>query len=326
MDTLLEMLIDSDYITGEVICDKLKMTRAAVWKRIEKLRKDGYVIEGVNKKGYCLQGVSNSILPAIIKKELKTKWAGRGEIVYSKEMTSTNRIAKEKGHEGLPHGSVVICEHQTAGKGRLGRVWDDESGVALTHTLLLRPNLAIEQVALCTLACALSMAEAIETIAPSVEVGIKWPNDLIINGKKCAGILSEMTADMDGLQFLILGVGVNVNQSSFSEELQDKAISISMATNGQIHCRRELLLAYLKQIEIHMDELCSDGLSAMMDSYSKRSATLGKVVNVIGMKESFIGEAISIDDTGALIVKDEQGENRRVLAGDVSVRGLLGYV
>ena len=325
MDIVLQMLIENETISGEEMKEKLQMSRAAIWKRIEKLRQEGYCIQANGKKGYCLVPQFNSLLPAEIKKELNTKWAGQGKIYYKKEMISTNIIAKEMGNEDALHGSFAICEHQTKGRGRFQRQWVDNNGEALMHSLLIRPKMNMQNIQLCTLACALSMAEAISYTYEIEDVKIKWPNDIIVNKKKCAGILSEMSVDLDGIQFIVLGIGVNVNQTEFDEELKDRAISLKIVTGANNLCRRTLLQNYFRNIEKYIDMIENNKIKEFIHLYREASITLQKFVKVSTVNESWVGKAVDVDETGALLVLNEQEELVRVLSGDVSVRGLLDY-
>lgn len=330
-EPLLSMLSTTDYISGEKLCAQLNMTRGAVWKRMEKLRLEGYDIVSGGKKGYILSPKPDSLLPGYIHKALNTRWAGRGAVDYAQEMNSTNTRLKAMAQEGAPKGSLAVCELQTAGRGRMQRSWVAGQGEALTQSLLLKPALTMEQAPLCMLAAAVAVAQAIAAVCPSLSPGIKWPNDVVLGGKKCVGILSEIAADMDGVQYVVMGVGVNVNQLDFPQELAEKATSLLKELRhddpaAQPLCRRELLCAYLAQMECAMDALESQGLPGIMDDYRRRSVTLGARVRVIGTNSAFEGVAEDIDGTGALLVRDEGDTLRRVLSGDVSVRGLMGYV
>lgn len=266
-------------------------------------------------------------MKAYLEKHLTTKWAGRGEIRHEERMASTNLRAKEMARAGAAHGSLAVCDDQTAGRGRMQRTWDTPAGQALTQSMVLRPKLRLEQAALITLAAAVASAQAIEDVCPELSVGIKWPNDGILNGRKVFGILSEMAVADGRLDYVVPGVGVNVNQTSFDGELKEKATSMRMELPpeaGEID-RRALMCAYLVRMEKAMDALENSGFDGIAEEYLRRSVTLGKKVQVIGAEETFIAEAKSIDGEGALIVEDENGNERRVLCGDVSVRGLMGY-
>lgn len=339
MDKLLTLLSTSEYITGERLCEALGVTRAAVWKRMEKLRQEGYLIVAAGKRGYRLEASADSLLPGYILQETTTTWAGRGEIAYHKHVDSTNTLLKQMAHAGAPKGSLAVCELQTGGKGRLGRGWEAGEGENLLQSLLLCPALPVEQAPLCTLAAAVASAQAIEDTVPGLRAGIKWPNDIVLGGKKCVGILSELSADMDGIGFIVMGVGINVNQQGFAGELAEKATSLWLEREKQEKAnaerggvsrepipRRALLCAYLRRMEAAVDALEREGLPGILAEYQGRSVTLGARVQVIGAQDNFVGIAKSIDDTGALLVQDEQGTLRRVLSGDVSVRGVMGYV
>ena len=330
MDELLTMLSASQPISGEKLCEQLGMTRGAIWKRMEKLRQEGYQITACGKLGYRLDPVPDSLLPGYIALEAGTRWAGRGEIRYAREMSSTNTCAKDMARDGAPHGSLAICESQTAGRGRLQRAWETPSGLALTQSLVLRPSLPVEQASLCTLATAVAIAQAIQEVCPSLEPGIKWPNDVVIGKRKCVGILCELSADMDGITYMVSGVGLNVNQTGFPGELADKATSLLLELrrqepNASPLCRRTLLCAYLQHMENTVEALERHGFAGIQDAYLRFSVTLGQTVRVVGAEADFVGQAQSIDETGALLVKDETGSVCRVLCGDVSVRGLMGY-
>ena len=225
---------------------------------------------------------------------------------------------------GAPHGSLAVCDHQTAGRGRMTRRWETPAGEALTQTMVLRPRLPVEQAQLFTFAAALAAARAIEDVCPSVKPRIKWPNDVVIGSRKCVGILCEMVIDENGYA-IAPGVGININQQGFEGELTDKATSLLMETGEKVD-RRQVLCAYLTRMEEAADALEANGLQGILQEYLSRSVTIGSRVRVVGTDVEFTGTAKAVDETGALIVTDEEGVDRRVLSGDVSVRGLMGYV
>ncbi len=262
---------------------------------------------------------------------LSTRWAGRGMLVCAAEMPSTNTVLRELARQGAPHGSVAVCRHQTAGRGRMTRTWETPPGEALTFSLLLRPGLQPEQAQLCTLAAALAMAQAIGECCPGLSPRIKWPNDLVIGQKKCCGILSEMGMEGANLGYVVTGVGLNVNQTSFPPELQDKAVSLLNAlrkgdTAAQPISRLRLLQSFLLNMESVMDALEQGGFEAIRQTYEGLSATIGQPVQVIAPESSFTGVATGIGEQGALLVRRQDGRTETVLCGDVSVRGLMGYV
>ena len=330
MDELLRLLSGAEHVSGEALCKQLGMTRAAVWKRMEKLRAEGYDIRSAGKLGYRLYPVENSLLPGYVAADLRTRWAGRGQIDYAAEMDSTNAHARRMAREGAPNGSLALCNSQTAGRGRLGRAWQTPPGEALTLSMVIRPKLPTQLAQLCTFAAAVAVCEAVEGLY-GLQAQIKWPNDVVLGGRKLAGILSEMYADADGLAYVVPGVGVNVRQQAFAGELADKATSLLLELrkhnpHAPPLCRRQLLTAFLSRMEHAVDALERDGYEGIREAYEARTATLGRDVHVVSVTESYTARALRVDETGALIVRDERGNERRVLSGDVSVRGLMGYV
>lgn len=255
---------------------------------------------------------------------LTTRWAGRGQLCYEAQMASTNLRAREMARAGAPHGSLAVCDDQTAGRGRMQREWKTPPGLALTHSLVLRPRLLPQQAQLITLAAAVAASRAIEDVCPELRAGIKWPNDVLIGARKCVGILCEVAMAGDGLAYVIAGVGINVNQTSFPEELSERATSLRIES-GRETDRWALLCSYLRHMEEAVDALEAEGLAGIADEYTRCSVTLGRSVRIVGPAESYVARADEMDETGALWVTDEQGARRRVLCGDVSVRGLMGY-
>lgn len=266
-----------------------------------------------------------------VRRGLTTRWAGRGSIIYADEMPSTNAVLKELARQGAPHGSVAVCHHQTAGKGRIGRSWETPPGEALTFSVLLRPKLHPEQAQLCTLAAALSVVRTIRAICPGLAPRIKWPNDVVIGQGKCCGILSEMGMGASGVDYVVTGVGLNVNQTAFPAELSGKAVSLlgelrKAGDAGEALSRIDLLCRFLAEMEPIMDAVEAGGFEAIRADYEAASATIGQRVQVIAPAETYTGLAEAVNETGALLVRREDGTLEKVLCGDVSVRGLMGYV
>lgn len=262
---------------------------------------------------------------------LATRWAGRGIIACAPEMPSTNAVLKELARQGAPHGSIAVCHHQTAGKGRIGRSWDTAPGEALTFSVLLRPCIRPEEAQLCTLAAALAAVRTVRACCPGLEPRIKWPNDVVIGQGKVCGILSEMGMGAGGVDYVVTGVGLNVNQSAFPAELADKAVSLlgemrRAGYAGEPLSRTLLLQRFLQAFEPAMDALEAGGFAAIRQEYEAASATIGQRVQVISPGETYTGLARGVEDTGALLVEREDGRCCQVLCGDVSVRGLMGYV
>ena len=324
MNDLLHLLLPGETLSKTLICDALSMPADQLEHEIAKLRGQGYTVE-TDASGIRFAQQTGSLLPDAIRQMLQTARLGQGEILYAPEMDSTNtRLKQEAQARALMAGSIAVCDRQTAGKGRLQRVWETpEHGESLPVSLLLRPKLPPEQWPLITLAAAVAAASAIEDfqLAP----GIKWPNDVVLNGRKCVGILCELATDAAGDRFVIAGVGFNVNQKTFPDALSSKATSLYLE-GGHAMDRCALLCRYLWHMERVLDALEQNGMSGLMPAYASRSVTLAHRVEVIATTERFFGTAEKIDDTGALFVRDDQDVVRRVLSADVSVRGVMGYV
>lgn len=275
---------------------------------------------------------SPRLLPSAqwLKDRLNTRWAGKGDVIYREEIPSTNTLLKELAREGAPAGSVAVCDFQSAGRGRLQRVWQAAAGETLPVSLLLKPRLTPEQIPLCTLGAAVAAAQAIEQICPELRAGIKWPNDVVLSGRKCVGILCEGAFDPEGRLCVIMGVGFNGNQRVFPPELAVSATSLFLEKQRQNPdaepvILRELLTAFLEAAEKAADRLEEGGLPAILPEYCARSVTIGSAVRVIAPTEEYIGQAEGMDASGSLLVRDGSGVLRTVVCGDVSVRGLMGY-
>ena len=328
---ILALLRNSEgYVSGQQLCDKFDVTRTAVWKVINQLKEEGYLIESVPRKGYRLVESPTDILSeSEIASRLTTKWAGR-KLYYYDVTGSTNNDAKRLAEEGDPHGTVVVADIQNAGKGRRGRNWQTLPGTALSFTLLLRPEFAADKASMITLVMALSVAEAVEKAA-DVEATIKWPNDIVVNKKKICGMLTEMTMtpEMDEIQYIVVGAGINVNNGSsdeFQEEIRSTATSLRIETGRQINragLLEKVLVRFEENYGVFLETL---DLSRLREAYQKHLQGVGNEVRVLDPAGEYIGVSQGINDYGELIVIKENGEKVQVYAGEVSVRGLYGYV
>ncbi len=319
-----------EYISGEHLSTVLGVSRTAIWKVINELKEEGYVIESSSKKGYRLSLTSDVLNSFEISEELKTKALGRN-VVYLDRIDSTNNYAKKIALEGCEEGTLVVADYQTCGRGRLGRDWNSPDKKGVWMSLVLRPDIPFEEVQIITLAASVAVVQALYDVA-QIEAGIKWPNDIIICGKKVCGILVEMNMEIDRINFLVLGIGLNVNQEKddFSQELLEKAVSLKMhveeTSNSQkILKRNELIAAILLKFEEIYDKVKSGAFEDIISEWKKYSATLGKEVNITYKNEQYRGVAEDITKDGKLIVKCEDGTVKEVFFGEISVRGLLGY-
>ena len=319
MERILERLLAGETVSGQAISAELGVTRAAVWKQIEQLRALGFVIESQGKQGYRLLSCPDSLMAPVIARGLQTRWAGR-QIVYLPSVDSTNRRARQLAAEGAPHGTLVIADEQTAGRGRRGRGWISPAGEGVFMSLILRPQSHPSEVARLSMQTALAVALSIAQTT-GLDARIKWPNDIVCGGRKVCGMLLEMNADEQAVHDVVAGIGINVHQTQFAPEIEKTASSLDLLS-GQRVCRAALVRAFLEAFE-RAEALAAQG--ALMDAYRARSATLGQRVQVIAPAGSFNGTALEVTDSGSLIVEDEEGQRREVLAADVSVRGLMGY-
>lgn len=265
---------------------------------------------------------TDSLSPEFWLPSLRTQALGRGESRVLAETDSTNLELRRMALSGAPHGSLCTADMQTAGRGRLGRVWHSPAGRGLWLSVLLRPAMKPEDAPLITFCAALAMARAVRETT-GLDAAIKWPNDLVLHGKKICGILLEMSAEPEKLNHVIVGTGLNVRAGSWPPELAHQATSLE--EEGAQVLRRDILVRYLAALEEAVARVEQGGFAAIREEYAAHCCTLGSRVKVSGGVD-LTGVAESMDDTGALLVRTEDGELHCVLAGDVSVRGIMGYV
>ncbi|MDR2007280.1 MAG: biotin--[acetyl-CoA-carboxylase] ligase [Acidaminococcales bacterium] len=306
-------------LSGEEISKKILISRTAVWKHIRQLKQAGYDIQAVNKKGYILSALPDLVLPGEITSCLATRWLGRN-IIYRGSVKSTNDIAKQAALEGCPHGTVIVAEEQSGGRGRLARGWFSPLHRGLWFSVVLRPPFLPQEAPKLTLLMAVVLAEAL-AVYPGVQTGIKWPNDILLQGKKISGILTEMSAEMEAINYVVIGTGLNTNtpEEILPVNLREKAGSLNDFAALPVS-RARLLSGILAALEKIYDETIKSGFIPVLKRWREYSVTLGRKVRVDAPDESFAGEAVDIDETGALLVRRASGKLEKVLAGDVSVR------
>ncbi len=316
-----------DYVSGQQLCDQFGVSRTAVWKAINQLKEEGYRIEAVSHKGYRLLESPDVLSRSEVLSRLKTKWAGQ-QLFYLEETGSTNIDAKRYAEEGEPHGTTVIAEKQNAGRGRRGKYWESPPGSAIYMTIMLKPDFAPDKASMLTLVMALSVAEAITEVT-GLQAGIKWPNDVVVNKKKVCGILTELNVETDYIRHVVIGVGINVNNGApeeFPEEIRETATSLRIEA-GTPFSRAELLERVLERFEKNYDTFVTTlDLRLLIEAYGRYLLNLNMEVNVLDPKGSYTGVARGISTTGELLVEKEDGEMKTVYAGEVSVRGLYGYI
>ncbi|MBU3105199.1 biotin--[acetyl-CoA-carboxylase] ligase [Clostridium gasigenes] len=308
---------NKNYISGEEISKLIGITRSSVWKYINMLKKDGYIIDGVSNKGYKLICEADLISLNEIKSNLTTTFMGK-ELHYFKEVTSTNSTAKDLAIKDAPNGTLVISEIQTSGKGRLGRIWTSPKG-GIWASLILRPD--IEPINCPKITLIAAAAEAITLESYNLKPEIKWPNDLLLKNKKFSGILTEMSCDMDRVNYIILGFGINVNLSKedIPNDLLDKATSLSIEYGCNLN-RTELLCNYLQNFETLYNEfIFNNSIDKTIDICRKNSMLIGKKIIITSRDKDENVFCIDIAPSGELLVRDSLGKERLILSGEASL-------
>ncbi len=322
---VLQLLRDSrDYVSGQQICESFGISRTAVWKIINQLKEEGYEIEAVQNKGYHLTGAPDVLSLSELKTRIKTKMAG-SHLLYFDVVGSTNIEAKKQAENGAPEGLLVVADKQEAGRGRRGRSWESPAGVNIFMTLLLRPSFSPGKASMITLVMALSVAQAVSEAA-GLTAKIKWPNDVVVNKKKVVGILTELTMETDYIQYLVCGVGINVNQMSFPETIAQTATSLYLEGGRQVN-RAGLIEKVMERFEENYEIfLRTEDMSGLTEPYNRLLVNKEERVRVLDPKGEYDGLSHGINEMGELIVEKQDGSVENVYAGEVSVRGIYGYV
>ncbi|MDD5355509.1 MAG: biotin--[acetyl-CoA-carboxylase] ligase [Candidatus Omnitrophica bacterium] len=302
----------STYVSGEDISRQLDISRAAVWKHIQELRQEGYEIVAVPHLGYELVSNPDKLLPLEISSGLGTKIIAK-EIHHYDMVPSTMNIAMELAIKGCKEGTVVCAEGQYKGRGRLSRFWSSPKHKGIYFSLVLRPRISAIESPKLTLLSAVSVCEAIRNFT-KLDCLIKWPNDLIIDNKKIGGILTEMNAEMDMVKFMIIGIGINVNTPE--SLLPAHATSLKEKLGSRL-LRIELLKEILSAIDKEYILFSRDGFKPIITKWKKFSTTLGHRVKVHFRNAYIEGQAIDIDEQGALLLKRDSGPVERITAGDI---------
>lgn len=303
-------------ISGPHIAREIGVSRSTVWRSVEDLRKLGVRVKGQRSSGYFLEHVPDIITPNLVRKRLKGNLFGK-QIYHFFKTDSTNRVAMDLGYSDAPEGSVVLAEEQTAGHGRSGRTWHSERGSGLYVTLLLRPRLSPAQAPLLTMLAGLSAHAAIKAQAGLVPE-LKWPNDLLLNGKKIGGILTEMHAEPSQVRFVVVGIGINVNQEKFPAEISSTASSLRKES-GRTHSRLELLVRLLSQFETDYNRFLRERAPFVVQRFlSVSNFANGRRVRVDSGHESYLGTTAGLSPEGLLLVEKDAGPLVTVIAGDVT--------
>lgn len=324
-EEILRLLRSADgYISGQELCNRFGVSRTAVWKAINQLKEAGYEIEAQQNKGYRLMAAPDLMTEAEIKSLMHTEWVAK-EVLYFDTIDSTNTKAQELAEKGYPSGTLVVADKQESGKGRRGRSWVSPSGTGIFMTLMIKPDINPNNASMLTLVAALAVAKAITSVTGE-EALIKWPNDIVVNGKKVCGILTEMNAQFDYINHIVVGIGINVHNESFPEEISQMASSLMIEAGGKRFHRAQIIAETMSYFEQYYDTfLKTQDLSALVREYDELLVNRNKSVRVLDPKEPFDGKAMDITPKGELIV--ETWESRKLVSsGEVSVRGIYGYV
>ena len=322
---LLKILRDADgFVSGQQLCEQFGVSRTAVWKAVRKLKEEGYQIDAVQNRGYRLTGSLELLNAEEIISRLHTRWLGRN-CVCLESVDSTNTCVRRLAEEHAPEGTLVMAEEQTGGRGRRGRAWSSPKGEQIAMSVLLRPHIRPERASQMTLLAAMAAARAVRAVC-GLEAGIKWPNDVILGSRKVCGILTEMNTEVDCIHYVVIGTGVNVNQTDFPEELRETAVSLRMAA-GRRFSRAELAARILDELEPLYELFCkTEDLRGLEEEYNVLCVNRGRRVRVELPGGSYTGTAEGIDRNGELLVRRDDGIVAHVYAGEVSVRGVYGYV
>lgn len=332
-EILKDLRENGGFLSGEELSGRLHKSRTAVWKGIEALRRDGYEIDSATNRGYRLVSCPDRYFPEEIAAGLETEALGRTACCYE-SVDSTNEEAKRCALQGAPNGSLFLAERQTGGKGRLGRSWLSPAGTGIWFSVLLRPGTPPAgsrlpgevrlplQVAATTLLAGEAVCAAVRA-RTACAACIKWPNDVLVGTRKVCGILTEMSAEVERIEFVVVGIGINANNASFPEELRQKATSLRIEQGEPVR-RVALLQEILRRFELLLKENAASLTPAFLERYKRDCVTLGRRVAFLRDGRSVCGTAADISPEGELVVRMEDGAMETVRSGDVSVQGIYG--
>src|SRR6056297_2071928 len=323
-DKILKILKENkSFISGEKISNILDVSRTAVWKNINSLKEEGYIINSVSRKGYKLISSPDILSYEEIEPYLNTDFIGRN-ILYFDTIDSTNKKAKDIS-DSSSEGTVVISEEQTAGRGRLGRNWSSPKGASLLISILIKPEIDPSKVSNITLVGAVALVKTLENF--DIKGQIKWPNDIIINDKKIAGILTELSAEINQVNYVVMGIGVNLytNKEELPEDIRHKAGSIFSETGKKIN-RKELTGKFLNYFEKYYNFFLGNNYKEIVKISKEKSILIGKEVRIISREDTYEAKVLDVTDQGHLLIEKKDGGIEEIYSGEVSVRGKNGYV
>ncbi len=319
-DSILRALQEQGRVSGEQLGQRFHISRTAVWKHINELRRTGYEIDSSPRTGYSFVKSPDLVIPAEIALGLHTSIMGR-RILYREEVASTQDEAGEVARKGAEEGVVVISERQTKGRGRKGRLWASPPREGVYFSAILRPNLRPTQIIQIPLIAGVAVCKAIRKVTP-LEPRIKWPNDITVGGKKVAGILAEMSCDIDRVDHIVVGIGVNVNTQCSLLPEPTRGIATSLAERcGEYVSRVRLVQSLLAEFDALYTTFLVTGFATLREEWKALDSTVGSWVKVSDAEEEMKGKALDIDGEGFLLVRKENGDVKRIISGDVSLIG-----
>lgn len=307
-----------EYLSGQYLADLIGCSRTAVWKHIEELRKEGFELEAVRRKGYRITKTPEKVTPDEIRLGLQTETLGR-QIHHEESVDSTQKIAHRLAYEGAQEGTVVIAEEQLSGRGRMDRIWHSPKSTGVWMSVILRPNIPPPKAPQLTLITAVAVVQAIEELT-DLTPQIKWPNDILMNGKKVTGILTELQADADRIISIIIGIGINVNQKldDYPDELKDIATSISIE-KGEKLSRAELIRVLLAKLENLYKLYLDKGFYPIKLLWESYAVSIGKNLTARTITGSIYGKALGITEDGVLMIEDSSGKVHHVYSADIEL-------
>ncbi len=318
MSKLLDWFVDhpETYQSGEKLSEVLGVSRTAIWKQIRKLETLGYEFEASTKLGYKLISSPKLINEQSLVAKLNTRQFGR-QLTLKQTVDSTQNIVRQLAEEGAPQGTLVIAEQQVNGRGRMGRSWISPAGKGIWMSLLLRPDLPVQFAPQLTLMTAAALCRSLMR-QTGLDIGIKWPNDLLVDGKKISGILLESTAEDTKLKYVIAGIGISVNlaEKDYSADVLQKAVSLRMA-GGKIFDREQLIADFLLEWEVLYEMYLQQGFEAIIPIWESYSVSLGKLAEITTSQEVLTGTPIALEQSGAIRIKLSDGSEKSIFSAEM---------
>lgn len=317
INLLAEKSSKNEFISGQVLSEKLNISRSAIWKHMNELKKDGYIIEGISRKGYRIMMYPDKLSENTIKWGLNTNWLAH-HIIHKESVESTQKLAHIAALDGAAHGTIVIADEQTDGKGRADRFFHSKKDEGIWMSIILRPNILPYEAPQITLLTATILAQVLDQYE-GINPQIKWPNDILINNKKVSGILTEMQAEQDKVSYVIIGIGINVNQklSSYPKDLQSKVTSLNIEKNEK-NDKTKLIQNIIKSFEEKFDLYLKDGFPNVKTIWEQYGFRINEQLEIKTSNESWSGKFLGIAEDGALLAKRDSGIIEKIYSAEIS--------